>query len=246
MQDVSIIIDDKRILNKITLSINSGQVCALMGPNGSGKSTLAYTIMGHPRYHVQSGLMTFHGVDITALSVDARARLGIFLSFQQPIALPGVTVYTFLYEAYRARQNTVASVKEFDLLLKDTMQLLHIDSSFAQRALNDNFSGGEKKRFELLQLIILQPKLALLDEIDSGLDVDTLAIVARGIEHVRRNNPALSILIITHYARILQHIIPDVVYVMHKGKIISVGDASLAHTIDTHGYANMVSEHACI
>ena len=206
------------------------------GIDGSGKSTLAHAIMGHPAYKVMGDII-FDGKSVTELSADKRARLGIFLSFQQPIALPGVTVFTFLYEAYHAINENKHAAKDFTALLKKKMSILNTDFSFSQRALNDGFSGGEKKRFELLQLLILQPKLAILDEIDSGLDVDALHMVASGIQYARKENPSMSIVLITHYQRILQYIIPDVVYVLKDGHICSSGDATLALKIDEHGYA---------
>jgi Fe-S cluster assembly ATP-binding protein len=234
--NLSVSIDETSIVRDVTLTIAPGTVHAIMGPNGSGKSTLAYALMGHPRYQVISGTVVFNNQDITAMPVDQRARAGIFLSFQHPYALPGVTVFAFLHEAYNACKNVKSSVKEFEIIIRTTMEQLAVDISFMHRALNDGFSGGEKKRFEILQLMILQPKIAILDEIDSGLDVDALKAIAAGIAIARKHNPHLMCILITHYQRILNYIVPDVVHVMHKGTLIKSGSAQLAHYIDTQGY----------
>lgn len=236
IKNLSVSIGNNQILNNVSLAIKSGEAHAIMGPNGSGKSTLAYAIVGHPRCEVTSGAIFFEGKNITEMSVDMRARLGLFLSFQQPYEIPGVSVFTFLHEAYRASTNAKISVKKFEWLLKEKMSILKIDYAFEHRALNEGFSGGEKKRFELLQLLVLQPKCAILDEIDSGLDVDALKMVADGIKHARAQNPEMSILLITHYQRILKHVIPDMVHVLQNGTITNSGDALLADEIDRNGY----------
>lgn len=236
INNLSVSIDETAIVRDVTLTIIPGAVHAIMGPNGSGKSTLAYAVMGHPKYRVTHGTIIFDGRDITTMPVDQRARAGIFLSFQHPYALPGVSVFTFLHEAHNACKNTKLSVKEFETIVQHAMEQLSIDQSFMHRALNDGFSGGEKKRFEILQLMLLQPKLAVLDEIDSGLDVDALKAIAAGIAIAREYNPQLMCIIITHYQRILHHIIPDVVHVMHQGTLVKSGSAQLAHYIDTQGY----------
>lgn len=234
--NVSVSIEEKSIIRDITITVIPGQVHAIMGPNGSGKSTLAYALMGHPRYQIATGTITFNGHDVTTMPVDQRARAGIFLSFQHPYALPGVSVFTFLHEAYNACKNSKVSVKEFEAIVRAVMEQLAIESSFMHRSLNDGFSGGEKKRFEILQLMILQPKLAILDEIDSGLDVDALKAIAAGIQLAQEQNPQLMCLVITHYQRILSYVIPDVVHVMYKGSLIKSGTAQLAHYIDAQGY----------
>lgn len=229
-------IHDTAILKGINLEIAPGSVHALMGPNGSGKSTLAYILMGHPAYEVTDGAISFNGTDITQLSPDKRAQLGIFLAFQQPLEIPGVTVTLFLKEAYQAVTGEHISPKDFQVILSARMEQLGIDPAFAYRNLNEGFSGGEKKRLEILQLLVLKPSFVVLDEIDSGLDVDALKIIAQGIKQAQRENPQLSILIITHYQRILDHIIPDFVHIMHDGVIVQSGDASLAHTVEQKGY----------
>ncbi len=239
VSNLSVTIDDKPILQGINFSLNPGTICALMGPNGSGKSSLAYTMMGHPAYTVTSGTIKFNGQDITQLSPDKRAQAGLFLAFQQPYEIPGVTVFNFLKEAYFASTKKIVSIKEFQDLLYAKMVLLDIDISFAHRSLNCGFSGGEKKRLELLQLLVLNPKVAILDEIDSGLDVDAIKIVAHGLACARSENPDLSLIIITHYPRLLTYIKPDVVHVLYKGTMSHSGDASLAFEIEKQGY------HAC-
>jgi Fe-S cluster assembly ATP-binding protein len=229
-------VDDKHILNGISLEIAPGSVHCIMGPNGSGKSTFAQAIMGHPDYQITSGALYLNGVDITQLAVDKRAQAGIFLAFQHPYEIPGVTVFNFLKEAHAALTKHMVSVKEFQELLYAKMALLNMDLSFAQRALNCGFSGGEKKRLELLQLLVLCPKVAILDEIDSGLDVDAMKIVAQGLQVARQENPGLSIIIITHYPRLLSYIVPDHMHIMRKGSIIRSGSAALALAIEQRGY----------
>lgn len=236
IKNLSVSVDEKPIVHDITISMSPGQIHAIMGPNGSGKSTLAYAVMGHPRYQITSGSIIFDNQNITTLPVDQRARAGIFLSFQHPYALPGVTVFTFLHEAYNACNQCKTSVKEFEFILRKTMDQLAIPESFMHRALNDGFSGGEKKRFEIVQLMILQPHVAILDEIDSGLDVDALKTIAAGIHYAREQNPNLICIIITHYQRILRYIVPDAVHVMYQGSLIKSGQAQLADQIDAQGY----------
>jgi Fe-S cluster assembly ATP-binding protein len=241
INNFSVSINNKKILNCVNLVIDSGSVCALMGPNGSGKSSLAFAIMGHPDYAITAGTLMLDGFNIVSLSVDKRALMGVFLSFQQPVALSGVTVFTFLYESYRLVKDKDSCAEDFEIIIKSIMDILSIEYAFMHRALNDQFSGGEKKKFELLQLLLLQPTLAILDEIDSGLDVDALKIVATGIAYARKKNPMMCILLITHYARLLRYVVPDSVYVLANGSIVHRGDAELAWIIDQHGYKDLAA-----
>ena len=226
-------VEDKEILKGIDLRVQQGQVHALMGPNGSGKSTLAYTLMGHPKYHVTSGQVTFDGQDLLSLTADARARLGLFLCFQYPTPIPGVTTVNFLRAALRA-QGKEMPAREFLNRLSSEMAELKIDESFRQRYINEGFSGGEKKRSEILQLAMLRPRLAILDETDSGLDVDALRTVAEGV--TRLAGPDMGVLVITHYPRILEYLQPDVVHVLHDGRVVTSGGAELAQRIEREGY----------
>lgn len=226
----------KSIIRGIDLELAPGSVHAIMGPNGSGKSTLAYALAGHPSYTIDSGTITIEGIDLTHERPENRAKSGLFLAFQYPVAIPGVRVNTFLKEALYARTGELMAMPAFNELLLATMEALKIDPAFAYRDLNDGFSGGEKKRLELLQLLILKPKIAVLDEIDSGLDIDALKIVAHGLELARTQNPELRILLITHYQRILCSITPDYVHVLCEGALVDSGDASLAHQLELKGY----------
>jgi Fe-S cluster assembly ATP-binding protein len=236
IRNLSVSIDAKPILHEVDLSLAPGSIHVIMGPNGSGKSTLAYALMGHPAYQVTQGSIIFNNQDLTSLPIDKRAQAGLFLAFQHPLEIPGVTVFNFLKEAHHAVIKKLLNAKEFQELLYVKMALLQIDSSFAQRPLNCGFSGGEKKRFELLQLLVLNPKIAILDEIDSGLDVDALKIVAQGLQKARQENPDLCLIVITHYPRMLTHLNVDYVHIMHKGRIIQSGSASLAAMIESRGY----------
>lgn len=236
IRNLSVNKDDAPILRDIDLSVQPGTVHVLMGPNGSGKTTLAYTLMGHPAYTVTAGTVELEGVCLLSQSPDKRARAGLFLSFQQPVALPGVRVATFLLEAYRAVTGDMISVSAFGELLQTYMKRLSIDPTFMHRDLNDGFSGGEKKRFELLQLLVLKPKIAILDEIDSGLDVDALKIVADGIAYARSENPALSLIIITHYQRILHYVHPDFVHVLRDGMLVASGGPEIIHAVEQGGF----------
>ena len=231
---------DTQIIKGIDLKIGRGEVHALMGPNGSGKSTLATTIAGSPVYTVDSGQIIFKGEDITALKADARARLGLFLSFQYPTAIPGVTMVNLLREAMKARTGTDLPPREFLAQLRSTLQALKMDESFARRYVNDGFSGGEKKRAEILQLGMLKPDLAILDETDSGLDVDALRTVAEGVNALR--TPEIGILIITHYQRILNYITPDFVHILVGGNIVRSGGPELALQIEANGYDPILRE----
>ncbi len=228
------------IVNGVDLTVNRGEVHALMGPNGSGKSTLANAIAGNPAYTVDSGSIHFAGEDVTEARPDERARKGIFLSFQYPTTIPGVTMVNFLRAALSARRGEDVPAREFLGQLRETLATLKIDEDFARRYVNDGFSGGEKKRAEILQLGMLRPELAILDETDSGLDVDALRTVAEGINALR--TPEIGILIITHYQRILNYITPDVVHVMVQGNIVRSGGPELAKQIEESGYDPILQE----
>ena len=234
IKDLHVSIEGKKILNGVDLVVKKGEVCALMGPNGSGKSTLAYTLMGHPKYIVDSGEVWYKGKNILELSPDERAKLGIFLSFQYPQEIPGVSVSNFLRTAYNSVKQNPLPVADFVKLLKEKMQLLKIDASFSRRYLNEGFSGGEKKRTEILQMAVLQPDMAILDETDSGLDIDSLKVVADGVNTLV--GPNTGILVITHYQRLLNYITPDKVHIMVKGKIVKSGGKELAHELEARGY----------
>ncbi len=237
INNLSVSVLDKPVLKDISLSVESGTIHAIMGPNGSGKSSLAYALMGHPDYSFTAGTVTWNGQDLSSMPVHERSRQGLFLSFQHPLEIPGVSVSSFLKEAYMAVTGNHIPVADFHKLLLDRCAQLDIDPAFTSRALNVGFSGGEKKRLELLQLLMLQPKIAILDEIDSGLDIDSLKIVAAGIELARRENPHMSIILITHYQRILNYIVPDHVHVLRDGCILLSGDASVAYVLEAKGYS---------
>ena len=225
---------DVKIVKGVSLKVMPGEVHALMGPNGSGKSTLANAVAGSPEYTVDSGQVLFKGQDVTGLTADARARLGMFLSFQYPTPIPGVTMVNLLRLAIKARRGAELPAREFLAELRATLDKLQISEDFARRYVNDGFSGGEKKRAEILQLGMLKPDLAILDETDSGLDVDALRVVAEGVNALR--TPDIGILIITHYQRILNYITPDFVHVLVGGRIVRSGDAALARRIENEGY----------
>ncbi|MEN4013368.1 MAG: Fe-S cluster assembly ATPase SufC [Chloroflexota bacterium] len=240
IRNLRVSIEEREILKGLNLTLPKGEVHAIMGPNGTGKSTLAYTLMGHPAYEVSEGEVIFKGQNVLDLEPDERSRLGIFLAFQYPVAIPGVTVANFLRTAVNARRRVEnpedkgVPIPEFRRLLKSKMEMLRVDSAFAGRYLNDGFSGGEKKRAEILQMAVLQPEIAILDETDSGLDIDALRIVADGVNALRNDN--LGVLVITHYQRILNYIKPDVVHVMMDGRIVETGGADLALHLEEHGY----------
>jgi Fe-S cluster assembly ATP-binding protein len=223
------------ILNGVTLTMREGETHAIMGPNGSGKSTLAYTIAGHPKYTVTSGSITFDGADVLAMSVDERARAGLFLAMQYPVEIPGVTVTNFLRTAKTALDGEAPSIRGWTKDVKSAMTNLRMDPKFAQRNVNEGFSGGEKKRHEILQLEVLKPKFAVLDETDSGLDVDALKIVSEGVNRAKEQT-GLGVLLITHYTRILRYIRPDHVHVMVAGKIVEEGGPELADRLEDEGY----------
>ncbi len=265
--DLHVAVDGKEILKGVNLTVREGEVHALMGPNGSGKSTLANALMGHPRYEVTAGSAMFRGENILALKPDERAQLGLFLAFQYPSAIPGVSVANFLRTAlvslHRERRkisdedllsgqapnaaetaeaaakaahapSKVPAIKEFRKTLRDGLALLHMDESFATRYVNDGFSGGEKKRLEILQMAVLKPRIAMLDEPDSGLDIDAVRIVAEGVNTLR--GPNIGMLVITHYQRILNYTKPDFVHVMVDGRIVQSGGPELAQALEVKGY----------
>ena len=231
-------VENKEILKGVSLKIEKNEIVAVMGPNGSGKTSLSYAIMGHPNYKITKGEILFNGKKINELDPSERAKLGIFLSFQYPVEISGVTVSNFLRAALKNVKNKIYSLIEYKKLLIKHMNLLNIDSSFKDRYLNEGFSGGEKKRFETLQMSILEPKLAVIDEVDSGLDIDSLNIVADNIKKIQKKNK-MSILIITHYDRILEYIKPDKVLIFDKGKIIKIGDKKLVKEIESKGYKDL-------
>jgi Fe-S cluster assembly ATP-binding protein len=240
IRNLHVSIEGKEILKGVDLTVEQGKVHAIMGPNGTGKSTLAYTLMGHPSYMVTEGEVFFKGQNLLELKPDERSRLGIFLAFQYPVAIPGVTVANFLRTALNARRRAQNSedkgipIPEFRKMLKEKMNLLHVDQNFAGRYLNEGFSGGEKKRAEILQMATLTPEIAILDETDSGLDIDALRIVADGVNALM--NKDLGMLIITHYQRLLNYIKPDYVHVMLDGKIVESGGPDLALHLEDQGY----------
>jgi len=234
-------IDGAEILRGLDLEMDKGTIHAIMGPNGSGKSTLANVLMGHPAYEVTEGEVRFNGVDVLELEPDERSRLGIFLAFQYPAAIPGVTVANFLRMAINAHrrgedgeQNPIR-IPEFRKLLQENMETLKIDRSMTSRYINDGFSGGEKKRVEILQMAMLNPQLAIMDETDSGLDIDALRIVSDGVN--RLAGPEMGVLVITHYARLLRYITPDVIHVLVDGRIVRTGGPELADELERDGYA---------
>jgi Fe-S cluster assembly ATP-binding protein len=240
IKNLHVSIDGKEILNGLNLTVNTGEVHAIMGPNGTGKSTLANTLMGHPSYQVTEGEILFKGQNIVNLPVDERARLGMFLAFQYPVSIPGVTVANFLRTAVNAHRKTLNSadkgipIPEFRKQMIVQMDYLKMDHAFAGRYLNEGFSGGEKKRTEILQMAMLKPEIAILDETDSGLDIDALKIVSEGVNALR--NSDLGVLVITHYQRMLNYIKPDVVHVMMDGRIVESGGPELALTLEERGY----------
>lgn len=240
IRDLHVNVAGREILKGVDLTVKQGEVHALMGPNGTGKSTLAYTLMGHPGYQVTQGEVIFKDKNVLELKPDERSRLGIFLAFQYPVSIAGVSVANFLRTAVNSRRKAVnssdkgISVPEFRKMLKERMDLLKMDYAFAGRYLNEGFSGGEKKRAEILQMAVLKPEVAILDETDSGLDIDALRIVSEGVNTLR--GPELGILVITHYQRILNYIKPDHVHIMLDGRIVESGTAELALNLEEHGY----------
>ncbi len=234
IQNLHVRIEEREILRGLSLTVRKGETHALMGPNGSGKSTLANTIMGNPNYEVTEGKILFNGEDITEAEPDERARAGVFMAFQYPATIPGVSVANFLRMAVNAKRDEPIKVKEFGKLLGENMEILKIDRTFTSRYLNEGFSGGEKKRAEILQLAMLKPEIAVLDETDSGLDIDALRIVSDGVNALR--GPDMGSLIITHYTRILDYVKPEFVHIMLDGRIVREGGPELADTLEEQGY----------
>lgn len=235
--DLHVSVEHTPVVRGVSLSLERGALHVLMGPNGSGKSTLAHALMGHPSYKITNGNIAVDGVDVTEEDADVRAQHGLFLSFQYPVEISGVSVQNFLRTAYNAIHKTEVDVLKFHDTLKKEMDVLGIDAAFAKRSLNEGFSGGEKKRLEMLQLAVLKPAYALLDETDSGLDVDALKVVAQTIAHAKKQNTG--ILLITHYSRILEYIDVDAVHIMTKGKIRETGTRDLVDVIEKNGYASL-------
>jgi Fe-S cluster assembly ATP-binding protein len=225
----------KEILSGVDLTVSSGETHALMGPNGSGKSTLAYSIAGHPKYHVTSGRVLLDGEDVLSMKVDERARAGLFLAMQYPVEVPGVSVSNFLRTAATAVRGEAPKLRTWVKEVNESLTALEIDRTFAERNVNEGFSGGEKKRHEILQLTLLQPKIAILDETDSGLDIDALRVVSEGVNKVRATG--VGTLLITHYTRILRYIQPDFVHVFFDGRIVESGGPELAERLENEGYA---------
>lgn len=242
--DLYVTVEDKEVVKGLSLDVPEGEVHAIMGPNGSGKSSLVSALMGHPKYVVTAGSVQFAGKDLLELEPHERAALGLFLAFQYPREIAGVTLRSFLFAAHKAqataRSEKPKTIMQFKDLLEERMKALHMDPAFAERSLNQGFSGGEKKKAEVLQMDILRPRFALLDETDSGLDVDALRIVAEGVKALR--GPNFSALVVTHYARILHHLAPDRVHVMVNGTIVQSGGAELATTLEKDGYKQFVSK----
>jgi Fe-S cluster assembly ATP-binding protein len=236
IHQLSVSVDSKPILDNISLNLEFGTTHALMGPNGSGKSTLSYAIAGHPDYRIENGSLSLNGQDILTMSPWQRAQIGIFLTFQNPISLPGVTVFSFIKEAYRSLRGSDFDMIAFEEELFAAMDKVGLPRSYLYRSHNEGFSGGEKKRLEVVQILVLKPRVLILDEIDSGLDVDALMQVAGAINDYKKEQPDLSILIITHYQRILRYIKPNYVHILRNGSIMQSGTEELAIAIDQKGY----------
>ena len=236
VRDLHVAAEDGAILRGVDLTVRAGEIHALMGPNGAGKSTLAGALLGRPGYTVTSGSILLNGEDITGWPTDVRAKAGIFLAFQYPETIDGVSVTQFLRQAMAARKGTEVSVLEVRVLMTEWMERLGMDTSFASRYLNQGFSGGEKKRNEILQMALLEPLVAVLDETDSGLDIDALRVVGRGVRAVREQRPELGVLAITHYERLLEELVPDVVHILVGGRIVASGGPELAARVEAAGY----------
>ncbi|CAN5274065.1 Fe-S cluster assembly ATPase SufC [soil metagenome] len=237
IQGLRVSVAGKEILKGLDLQVAKGETHALMGPNGSGKSTLAYAIMGHPGYRITAGQVLVKGTDVTGLTPDERAKMGLFLAMQYPTEIPGVSFTNFLRTALNAIGGQDVPVRQFMQRLREEMAALAMDEKFLQRNVNEGFSGGEKKRFEILQMAMLRPEVAVLDETDSGLDIDALKVVSRGVNRLR--GPDLGALIITHYTRILRYITPDRVHVMFEGRVVESGGSELAEELEAKGYEHL-------
>jgi Fe-S cluster assembly ATP-binding protein len=246
IENLSVTVDGKKILNGLNLEVGTGEVHAIMGPNGSGKSTLAHVLAGRPGYTVTSGTVRYQGQDLLALAPEARAREGVFLGFQYPVEIPGVNNVYLLKAAANAvrKQRGLPEVDAFEFLglVREKMQQMHMEDSFLSRGVNEGFSGGEKKRNEILQMLVLEPRLAILDETDSGLDIDALKVVAAGVNSLR--SPERSFLLVTHYQRLLEYVVPDFVHVLVRGRIARSGDRSLALELERRGYDWLAGEAA--
>jgi len=239
IRNLKVTVVKKPILKGISLELKPGELVAVMGPNGSGKSTLAYALAGHPHYQIAGGQVKLDGKNLLKLSPDERSLAGLFLAFQYPVAIPGVTLDQFLHQAYQARAKTKIAPFEFRKILNQKAKDLGVDEKLLSRSLNDGFSGGEKKRVEVLQLALLSPKYAIMDETDSGLDIDALRIVAKGINQIRRASPDLGILMITHYRRILDYVKPDRVIVLSRGRVVKTGSSRLIEQLEAKGYKGL-------
>jgi Fe-S cluster assembly ATP-binding protein len=249
IDDLRVSVEGREILKGVSLAVNKGEVHAVMGPNGSGKSTLSYTLMGHPNYKVTGGHAYFKGKDILTMQPEERAKLGMFLALQYPVVVPGITMSNFLRTAINAKRgydgkdkSKAINVKEFRQLLGEEMAVLRMDKSFLSRYVNEGFSGGEKKRAEILQMAVLKPEIAILDETDSGLDIDSIKFVSDAVNRMR--GPELGVLIITHYTRILKYIKPDYVHVLVNGEFVRSGGSELADWLEAKGYSEWVKEPA--
>jgi Fe-S cluster assembly ATP-binding protein len=238
VEGLHVSVGDKEILKGVDLEVKRGEIHALMGPNGSGKSTLSNALMGHPNYTITAGRVFYNGEDVTEMPTDEKARKGVFMAFQYPVAIPGVTVTNFLRSITKARQGEEMPARDFRKFMSESMAALSIDSGFAKRYVNDGFSGGEKKRLEILQMAMLKPELAILDETDSGLDIDALRIVCDGIN--KTFNPQMGMLIITHYQRMLNYTKPHVVHVFVSGRIVQSGGAELVEILEKEGYDRFI------
>jgi Fe-S cluster assembly ATP-binding protein len=236
VDDLRVSVEDSEILRGVTFEIHAGEVHALMGPNGTGKSTLANVLLGHPGYRVTGGTIKLKGEDVTAWATEVRGKAGMFLAFQHPEALSGVSVTQFLRQAMSARRGIDLSVLEVRFAMTEWMERLGMDPAFGERYLNEGFSGGERKRNEILQMALLEPEIAILDETDSGLDVDALGVVGRGVTTVRGLHPEMGVVVVTHYQRILRDLVPDRVHLMIDGRIVQSGGAELAAQIESDGY----------
>jgi len=236
LQNITVCVDQKVILQNLNLSVAQGSLHVIMGKNGSGKSSLAHMLIGHPLYNITQGAILYKEQDLTAISIQDRSKQGIFLAFQQPISIPGVTVFQFLKEIYAVSSQPDLTATDFQQLVESLLQQVSLDIAFLYRGLHENFSGGEKKRLEIVQMLLLQPKLIILDEIDSGLDVDALRIIGTTVHAYLQEHSDASCIVITHYRRILDYFQPDFVHVMHDGNIVHSGDAQLSHEIEQKGY----------